>query len=114
MFLLLALPGAAQLSFKGRELYSWKRDGHWSYALLVGTNRNKTWTEIEKSGLGDFDQLEKRLDKLPPGEMIFWFHRCEGGAGQLSYPPAEIKARIVEACEQRKLELSSPGVSTGQ
>lgn len=108
LFLLLAMPGAAQLSFKGQELYSWKRDGHWNYALLVGTNRNKTWPEIERANLGDLDQLEKRLDQQPAGELIFWFHRCEGGAGQLSYPPAHVKARVLQACQQRKLELSSP------
>lgn len=106
--LLLALPAVAQPSFKGRELYSWKRDGHWNFALLMGTNRNKTWTEIEKADLGDVDQLEKRLDTLPVGEMIFWFHRCDGGTGQLSYPPAEVKARIVQACKERKIELTSP------
>ncbi|MBX3168956.1 MAG: hypothetical protein KF760_16225 [Candidatus Eremiobacteraeota bacterium] len=108
ILLLLALPAFGQPAFKGQELYSWKRDGHWNYALLVGTNRNKTWAEIEQAGLGGLDQLEKRLDSLAAGEMIFWFHRCDGGAGQLSYPPAEIQQRIAQACQQRKLELASP------
>lgn len=93
--LLLALPAVAQPSFKGRDLYSWKRDGHWNFALLMGTNRNKTWAEIEKAGLG-------------AGEIVFWLHHCDGGTGHLSYPPAEIKARIVRACEERKIELASP------
>ena len=106
--LLLALPALAQPSFKGQELYSWKQGGHWNFALLMGTNRNKSWAEIEKASLGDVDQLEKRLDTLPGGEMIFWFHNCDEGAGQLSYPPAEVKARIVQACKERKIELTSP------
>lgn len=108
LLLLLALPALAQPSFKGQELYSWKRDGRWNYALLVGTNRNKTWAEVEKVGLEGLEELEKRLDSLAVGEMIFWFHRLDGGAGPLSYPPEEIKQRLIRACQTRQIELVFP------
>ena len=110
--LLLATPAMAQPGFKGQELYSWQSDGHWNYAILIGTNRNKSWPEVEQAGLGGLEQLEKRLDGLAKGEAIFWLNRCEGGAGHLSFPGEEVKRRIVQACQARQLKISLPEIPT--
>src|SRR2546423_13466191 len=33
-------------SMKGYELYSWKSRGEWHFSLLIGTNRLKTFSEV--------------------------------------------------------------------
>jgi hypothetical protein len=108
LFLLLAVPAFAQSSFKGWELYSWNREGHWHYSLLPGTNRYKNWSEIEAAGMGDVENLKRSLNRLDEGESVFWFHFYEGPPGQLSYPPDEVQRQLTEVCAQRGLKLARP------
>ena len=42
-------PDAAGSSMKGYELYSWQEGGQWRFALLVGTNREKSVEEIKSA-----------------------------------------------------------------
>lgn len=60
--------------FKGVELYFWHLDGKPVYTLLHGTNRLKTDEEIHnpKEAIKSFSQLGKLLEKLAPGEYVFF------------------------------------------
>jgi len=69
----------------GYQLYSWSEDSQWHFALITGTNRNKTleeiisnedsiseagWVQIHVVGV---DTIKTVLSKLPQNEFIFWF-----------------------------------------
>ena len=74
LFVALAVSAQAAQAMKGYELYSWKVKGRWHYAVLVGTNRAKSYDEItakENERIG-IVALEAELKKLPRGEELFW------------------------------------------
>ena len=71
-------------SLKGYELYSWPVNGLWHFALVTGTNRDKTldeiistenivsaegWVHVQVAGL---DALKTLLGRLPQNEHVFW------------------------------------------
>ena len=71
-------------SFKGYELYSWTKDGHWYFTLITGTNRTKTleeiitgepeipeqgWVNIRVAGV---DAIKNVLSRLPQDESVAW------------------------------------------
>lgn len=64
---------AGLTSMKGWELYSWPAsDAHGvKYALLVGTNRNKTDVEIHAHPLA-LGEVEQKLGELAAGQEVFW------------------------------------------
>jgi len=110
-----ALPVFAQpvtpstgLAFKGVELYSWSActSCAWSFSLLLGTNRMKTLAEIKAPSqtLVGVPQLKEHLSRLPSGEQVLWLgprrHR------ELSLPPVETIADIVNFSVERKLVLT--------
>ncbi|MFN8613666.1 MAG: hypothetical protein U0931_39390 [Vulcanimicrobiota bacterium] len=102
---------ASKPSFKGMELYSWQENGVWRYALLVGTNRNKSWPEVAAAGV-DESTLREHLARLAVGEMIFW--QGSGFSGKLT-PPARAKmTELEQLCKQLKLQLMLPPNLTGQ
>ena len=66
---------AQHTAFKGMELNSWRgRNKQWCFSLLVGTNRNKSISEITnpKTKIIGVDNLKRKLAKLPIGENVFW------------------------------------------
>jgi hypothetical protein len=70
----LAVSAQASQAMKGYELYSWRVQGRWHYAVLAGTNRAKSYEEItspdnERIGIA---ALEAELKKLPRGAELFW------------------------------------------
>lgn len=77
------LPG----SMKGYELYSWSEGSQWSFTLITGTNRNKSFIEITsgedfiseagwvKVSATGVDEIETVLNKLPAAHT---FHGCPG------------------------------------
>lgn len=77
----LAQERADQPNFKGTELYSWSTGQEWRYALLPGTNRNKTWAEVQEAGVS-FQDLMSRLKVLAVGEMISWTHHAQNAPRQ--------------------------------
>lgn len=102
---------APKPAFKGMELYSWQENGVWRYALLVGTNRNKSWTEVAAAGM-DESTLREQLARLAVGEMIFW--SSSGFSGKLA-PPARAKmTELEQLCKQLKLQLLLPPNLTTQ
>jgi len=57
-------------AFKGFELYSWRTDGTWQFALLPGTNRVKPESMVKATPL-TLAEIERRFDDHPEGENIF-------------------------------------------
>jgi hypothetical protein len=69
---------------KGYELYSWQKNGEWHFALITGTNRNKSLEEIildeviiTESGwvhihVVGTDSIKSVLNKLVKGEDVLW------------------------------------------
>jgi hypothetical protein len=92
---------AASRSMKGWELYSW-RDGHdLRFALVVGTNRNKTADEIKRAMNAD---LDKQLATLAKGEEVFW----SAPAG-FDLPDQATRQHVVELARRLGLTLTIAG-----
>ncbi len=92
-------------AFKGWELYSWQTLAGRNYALLQGTNRNKTRAEItapENTITGEAALIAK-LAALAQGEQIFFNTTGEPG---FSLPPSDSLRQIEAACAARSLILS--------
>lgn len=107
---------SAQRTFKGVELYSWKNsNGDWLFALLPGTNRLKTETEVKKKDnwIAGADELDKRLGRLAEGEQVFWFH---GGLRGFAHPDQKMMLAIGSSAKKAKVDLHLPpkGEKQGQ
>ena len=99
---------AERPAFKGQELYSWQVSGTWTYVVLPGTNRNKSWGDLQKAPHWHEDQLRTALSDMAVGEMVFWFNRCEGAGPPLAYPPRQVRQGLLELCEQLGVSLQLP------
>jgi hypothetical protein len=90
-------------SMKGYELYSWQIQGDWYFALVVGTNRIKTYDEISSQvRVQALEALERELDQLPSGEQVFW---SAGRVPNTTLPPDEMVDEIRAYCRQRGIQL---------
>ena len=96
------LPRPGEKSMKGFELYSWQVGDQWVFALLVGTNREKTLAEIQATDvrLDGLDELQAVLTSIPAGEYVTWLSR-----DSLAFPPEEIIQQVQEICAKQGLEL---------
>ena len=87
---------------KGAELYCWQTDaGEWNYALLRGTNINKTDETIRApSGtITSLDALKAQLAVLAEGEGLSW-------GRNYSLPPENIQKEIMDYCHTRGIILN--------
>lgn len=111
---LLAIPGVRadepkrepKPRFKGVEVYSWKDDkGVWQFAILSGTNRNKTEKEVKAAPTvyAGTDKFIAALKLLAEGEMVFWFNDRITGC---EYPPKDDLKKIDAAAKAAKITLS--------
>ncbi len=109
-------------SMKGYEIYSWTEGSQWKFALLTGTNRNKTneeiisgedfiseagWVNVRVSGI---EALKTILGKLPPGEDVFWLARPRSEMSPpdsvlFAFPPQADIENVREFSLQRGLKL---------
>ena len=91
-------------SMKGWELYSWSERGAWRFALLVGTNRTKSATEIKAPAamLPNLAALNEQLTGLANGEFVFW--QVNRAAG-LDLPPAATLETVRQHCRALGLQL---------
>jgi hypothetical protein len=82
--------------FKGVELYSWVDPAakNWRFALLPGTNRNKTAAEIlsTRDAAHSVAELKARISRLAPSESVFWL---VPEAGDFSLPPKDVVDGII-------------------
>ncbi len=94
-------PGAA--SMKGYELYSWQDGGQWRFALLVGTNREKSVEEIKAvdTVLPGTEALRSALGKIAAGQYVTWSAR-----ETLPFPPDDIVKQVQQVCKDKGLILS--------
>ncbi len=91
-------PGAG-LAMKGYELYSWQADGAWSFSLLIGTNRLKTYDEVTSPDVAveGVEAIKAALSELPTGEQVIWSaKRVEN----TPLPPNDVITQITAHCEQ--------------
>ena len=97
------LPTDAGGAIKGYELYSWQDSGQWYFAVLVGTNRDKTMEEIRApaTSVKGEKALEAIIGSLPTGQFLTWW-------GGLAYPPESVIERVKQLCAERGLQLSVP------
>ena len=112
----LAVSAQAAQAMKGYELYSWKAKGRWHYAVLVGTNRAKSYDEIttqanERIGIA---ALTSELEKLPRGETLFWRSAAHPGVTKprangspiLELPSRHRIKHIKAICERLGIRLT--------
>ena len=104
---------------KGYEIYSWPEGNDWTFSVLVGTNRTKTYDEVTSNNqaaihlitITGIDKLKIVLAKFPENEYITcigegWLQRCWGGNyGNLQLPPQNYIDDIKQICTQKKLNL---------
>jgi hypothetical protein len=111
-------------SSKGYELYSWRADGEagWAYALITGTNRDKTWDEVSAPGGTLTDEggvriraegeaaLKSVLRPLPEGANVLWMSSEVPQVGadlgeHLGLPPPAIIREIRIYSQKQGLNL---------
>jgi len=100
-------------SMKGYELYSWQEGEGWYFALVVGTNRIKTFDEIvaPEVRVRGIEALEVQLDQLASGERVFWSAQR---VPNVVLPPDDVVEQVQAYCEQRGIELEiEPSTCSG-
>ena len=92
------------LSMKGYELYSWYEGTGWSYSLVVGTNRVKTFAEIAapEVRLGGFEALKEKLATLSDGEQVLW---SAGRVPGTTLPSAQTVDDLRAICDRSGIGL---------
>jgi hypothetical protein len=122
VLLLLTAPGGCQpggvappptgsaRSMKGYELYSWQMEGTWTFALVPGTNRIKTYDEIASpdTRVQDLETLRRELDRLASGEQVFW---SEDRVPNTALPPDDVIEEVRAYCKQRDIRLEVPFIA---
>ena len=100
---------AEQTAFKGMELYSWQNaSGEWQYAILVGTNRNKTVEEIQSAPL-DLQGVKVAIAQLAVGESLFWTTNVyNAGSVHFALPPDAVVNEIKEFAREKQVDLYVP------
>jgi diacylglycerol kinase len=102
---------AEQTAFKGMELYSWQNeDGDWQYAVLEGTNRNKTLEEVQSIPL-ELQDVKKAIAQMAVGESLFWMNMVSDASSQmveLPYPPDAVIHELQDLAHDKQVELYMP------
>ena len=103
---------AEQTAFKGMELYSWQNEnGGRQYAILEGTNRNKTLEEVQATPL-DLQGVKNAIAKMAVGESLFWmnsvYDTSSGQTLQLPFPPGTIVDELTEFAREKQVDLYIP------
>jgi hypothetical protein len=68
--LLLAQASAVANDTKGWVLFSWQTSRGWYFSLLPGTNRAKSWVEVNLAKVQGWDALRNKLRNLQAGESL--------------------------------------------
>ncbi len=113
--LLVAVSAYGQGSMKGYEMYSWKGDGGWNFALMPGTNRPKTYQEITggQSVYKGMDAIKVELRKLPKGSVIMWLNDSHPAVDKslvkdslrLEHPSGKRVRKLKKFCDELGLRL---------
>jgi hypothetical protein len=107
-------------SMKGWELYSWQNTqkdcDEWNYAIVPGTNRLKSYSEVTHDSVllkaVGITELKQLLSKFPNQESIGWhgenWLRSIWGVsnyGNLQLPSGSIQNQVQQYCTQIGLQL---------
>jgi len=110
-------------SLKGYELYSWPVNGLWHFALITGTNRDKTldeiisteniisrdgWVHVHAVGL---DAIKTLLARVPQNEYISWMGKLRSqqmlqDGVNIALPASSVIDRIKEYAAEYGLNLT--------
>jgi diacylglycerol kinase (ATP) len=106
------MPRAEETAFKGMELYSWQNEaGDWQYAILVGTNRNKTLEEVQSTPL-DLQGVKNAIAQLAIGESLFWINNVYDAISSqtvnLPFPPDTVVNEIKDFAREKQVDLYIP------
>ncbi|HSO13622.1 MAG TPA: diacylglycerol kinase family protein [Anaerolineales bacterium] len=101
-----------ETAFKGMELYSWQdENGLWQYAILAGTNRNKTLEEVQATPL-DLQSVQIAITRMPAGESLFWmdsvYDARTGQSVTLPFPPGSVIDELTGFCREKQVDLYVP------
>lgn len=107
----------AESPMKGYEIFSWKTDAGWRFALVVATNRTKSSEEIMTAEwvFDDAAALVAHLQTLPAHTEIFWADEemaallTSNGTNLFSLPPEEIITTVLEGAAAADLSLTIEG-----
>lgn len=90
-------------SMKGYELYSWHDGSQWNFSVVVGTNREKTLTEIQSTDVAllGIDELKSTLEKISEGQYVTWSSK-----ETLSFPRDDIIKQVEQICKDKGLILN--------
>jgi hypothetical protein len=94
------------------ELYSWQdAAGEWRYAVLVGTNWNKTLGEVQADPL-DMQDVRATIDRMAVGESLFWVRDVlDPASGQLltlPFPPENVMRDLQTFAREKQVDLYIP------
>jgi len=103
---------ARQTAFKGMELYSWQnKNKEWQYAVLEGTNRNKTLAEIQATPL-DSQGVKNAIAQMAVGESLFWTNNVYDASSsqtvKLPFPPETVVNELKELAYEKRIDLYIP------
>jgi diacylglycerol kinase (ATP) len=103
---------ARQTAFKGMELYSWQnKNREWRYAVLEGTNRNKTLAEIQATPI-DSQGVKNAIAQMAVSESLFWTNKVyDSGSNQtvkLPFPPEAVVNELKEFAHEKQIDLYIP------
>jgi len=106
------LSRAEETTFKGMEFYSWKNEsGAWQYAILTGTNRNKTLDEVLSVPF-ELQEVKQELGRLAVGESLIWMNKVydttSGQMVDLPYPPDEVIHELQDLAHDKQIKLYVP------
>ena len=101
-----------EVAFKGMELYSWQDEaGKWQYAILVGTNRNKSLDEVQVASL-DLGEVKETIGGMAVGESLFWmqdvFDASSNQVVTLPVPPEDVIRELQEFARDKQVDLYVP------
>jgi len=100
---------AEQTAFKGMELYAWQnKTGGWQYAILEGTNRNKTLAEVQTAPL-DLEDVKIAIGKMAVGEALFWMNKVYDTSSSqivnLPFPPDTVVNELKDFTREKQVDL---------
>jgi hypothetical protein len=88
----------------GYELYSWFGGPDWRFALVIGTDRVRTFDEISERDecIYGTNALVDELSRLPEGELVLWTTQRVPGT---TLPPVKTVDKVSLFCSHNGIRL---------
>ena len=114
LFLSVIGSATAQTQASSYELYSWKSDSGWQYALVAPGKTTRTFEEIIQSGAvrNGTSEIQEELKKLPKGVRVLWRANPTGmrapanSSVTFKQPSRKRIKRIMRTCEKLGIQLN--------